>query len=842
MPSITQNRMRLARMTGAQALSRGDASPAGSSCREEVAEARSCASSPAARSCATPRSSPRCFRSICRELNNARLAQGRAEISADLLAGSRDTILSEFYERALADQPPGVRRFIEDELLTESGYRESLAEERVTKGFAAAGAAPDALATLVDRRLLRVEDRLDVRRVELTHDVLRGVVQASRDLRHEREARDDAERQLAEQREREGATHQALVRARKIAAGCAVLAVFAVAGAVFGFFNMRRAQQAEAKAQATRLLAETARGEAEKLVVYLLDDFYQELAPVGRLDIVGALARRALDYYDGLPAALQTPATQRNRALALVRYGAVLRSQDKLAEGGKAIDEAVGMLETMRDQGDLSETTAIGLALGLAIQSRLAASAEAHGEGLKATTRALDVMKPLATAPDASVAVRRAYAEVLNQHGFLLNRNDQNKAAIEALELARGTLAGIDGGKLDDLAAAALYAEATSWQVQALINLDRGDEAKRAGKEALAVAAKVLDKRPGHMQALRAQALTTSPLAALLIDEMHLSEALAMSDTTLKAWREFIRLDPGNTISWANLAVVYFNRNAALDALGKPADTVAELHTALNLDAAAPPGLLLRRTLTALAGRLAILEADRGNRKESDEALAAGRRLLEMLAARSPAGTFTAVLPMTAPEVWNVAAWQARGDDARALDAGRAVLPKLDALRADDPEQKRVKFYFQRILLRSMARSAYALKDYAAASRYMAGVAEIDKGRPRHGMGEKREIVNEQAFAALVLARLNRLPEAQALAAESLKFERELSPRNVDDPSQRLDLAISLYVAAVSGLGDRAAQLAEAAALVDRLPAGTRALASTTQWRARIAEEQKTRG
>ena len=46
-----------------------------------------------------------------------------------------------------------------------------------------------------------------MRRVELTHDVLCSVVAASRDLRHEREARDEAERQLAAQREREAATH-----------------------------------------------------------------------------------------------------------------------------------------------------------------------------------------------------------------------------------------------------------------------------------------------------------------------------------------------------------------------------------------------------------------------------------------------------------------------------------------------------------------------------------------------------------------------------------------------------------------------------------------------------------
>jgi hypothetical protein len=172
--------------------------------------------------------------------------------------------------------------------------------------------------------LLRIEERLDLRRVELTHDVLCGVVAASRELRHEREARDEAERQLAAQRAREAATRKALVQARQVAAICAVLAVGAIAGAAFGYFSMKRAQEAELKAQQTRAMAEAARGESEKLVAYLLDDFYLELAPVGRLDVVSGLAQRALGYYDALPAELRT----RNRACA--RHGAVLRTQGRL--------------------------------------------------------------------------------------------------------------------------------------------------------------------------------------------------------------------------------------------------------------------------------------------------------------------------------------------------------------------------------------------------------------------------------------------------------------------------------------------------------------------------------
>src|SRR5512142_1795104 len=355
MPSITQNRMRLARMTGAQALS-AVLGPGGSLVSREVAEAivRFVGGGS---ELANVEIEPSLLSLVCRELNTVRLAQGRAEISADLLAGSRETILSEFYERALADQPAGVRRVVEDELLTESGYRESLAEERVIKALAAAGAEPDALAKLVDRRLLRIEERLDLRRVELTHDVLCSVVRSSRNLRLEREARDEAERKLALQRERERATRKALVRARQIAVVCAVLAIGAVASAVFGYVSMKRAQRAEASAQHTRALAETARGEAEKLVVYLLDDFYLELEPVGRLDIVAALAKRAVDYYAALPAELRTAETDRNRALALVRYGAALRTQSRLDESRQALSEAVAVLRKLRSSGDRSEAT-----------------------------------------------------------------------------------------------------------------------------------------------------------------------------------------------------------------------------------------------------------------------------------------------------------------------------------------------------------------------------------------------------------------------------------------------------------------------------------------------------
>ena len=141
-----------------------------------------------------------------------------------------------------------------------------------------------------------------MRRVELTHDVLCGVVKSSRDLRHEREAREATEKMLAEQRERELAARHALVRARKVATACIVLAIGAIVAAVFAYWSTQRAKRAERLAQQSRM-------QAERLLGYLTDEFARELESSGRLDVVANLAKREIDYFHGLPPELKGPDT-----------------------------------------------------------------------------------------------------------------------------------------------------------------------------------------------------------------------------------------------------------------------------------------------------------------------------------------------------------------------------------------------------------------------------------------------------------------------------------------------------------------------------------------------------
>ena len=135
---------------------------------------------------------------VCRELNDRRLELGLDRVTPDLLADKRASILESFYENALADQHPAVRKFVEDALLSESGIRESVSRDRARQALAAADVPADALDTLIGRRLVRIEERLRTARVEIIHDALAPVIRTSREIRRGREEEAEANRRKAE--------------------------------------------------------------------------------------------------------------------------------------------------------------------------------------------------------------------------------------------------------------------------------------------------------------------------------------------------------------------------------------------------------------------------------------------------------------------------------------------------------------------------------------------------------------------------------------------------------------------------------------------------------------------
>jgi hypothetical protein len=290
---VTLNRLRLRRMNGEAALAVVSQAP--SLITPEVAERVVRFVAAAERPDAPLRElaiEPALLSVVCRELNNKRRERGESRITEHLLEGSQEQILTDFFERSVADLGPEVRTFMEERLLTVSGYRDTVALENA---LSSPGVARADIDRLVEKRLVRIEDRAGVPRLELTHDLLTGVIAASRDRRHEREAADRERevKRIADERARQALAQ--VRRSRYTAAGFVALGLLACVAAVVAWRAQRRAELAlhyAAAAESARAAEEEQHKQVDEARRKLTED---QAAALESLHAVAEQAKRDAD-------------------------------------------------------------------------------------------------------------------------------------------------------------------------------------------------------------------------------------------------------------------------------------------------------------------------------------------------------------------------------------------------------------------------------------------------------------------------------------------------------------------------------------------------------------------
>ncbi len=202
---------------------------------------------------------------FCRGLNERRLKAGNARFDATLLDSAKQGIIADYYASCVSDLPEKACRFIEGELITEKGYRNNFAREDAVPSILSA----EQLEKLVALRLLRVETRLGVQRIELTHDLLTRVVREHRDRRRaEDEKAEIAKRAETARQAEELRRLQAEARAGRrfrILAGALALSLVAAVWQGWTALKQREiAVEARKLAVAQRETAENAASEAAR--------------------------------------------------------------------------------------------------------------------------------------------------------------------------------------------------------------------------------------------------------------------------------------------------------------------------------------------------------------------------------------------------------------------------------------------------------------------------------------------------------------------------------------------------------------------------------------------------
>ena len=771
MPALMQNRLRLTRLSGAQALE-AVVKPAPGLVPEEVA--RAIVAFVAGRAdLAQAEVEPALLSLVCRELNHRRLAAGAAAIDAALLEGSRETILVEFYERALADQPPAVRHFVEDELLTDSGYRENIALERAQKIL---GPAAPALDVLVARRLLRIEERLDVRRIELTHDVLCGVVKSSREVRLAREAKEAAERQLAATRAKEAAAARALWRARVVATVCGVLALGAAGSAVFGYFNLRRARAAEtaavasgkvaldakALAESAQVAAESARGQAEELLGFVLNDLQEQLGAYGQSRILLDLNERAVTYYEKLGAAAQSPATRLGHARALTNLGGSLTTQGDVQGGGYNLEKSVQIYEALAAAGPLAAATRIDFANALTQLSRQRSQATAFGEAAKLAARAETLLRPLVADPVLGGTAERRLSAALERKGFSELRGGRYADAVASYTAAVAAANSSDTRPPLERRPGLRAASMLPWLGEALASVSRFEEGIAANREARERLREFLAREPYLASARRALATASGGATEIADASWDFAAAEAAQREVQDCYDQLLKLDPENA---------GYRNNVSLGSAGRarraelrrdfPAAERAYAEANQLLEGPSATNFMKYNQLYN-SGQMATLAAAQGREADVGRHLAQVRSLTAEVNGALAAESVDRVLSDVTLAGFGVGIDYERGKLAEVRKQSAAMVASLAPFTATN-EQSRyslAQVYF------GDAQAAWELGDGAAALKAFDAYLSLRPPPQTAGiLGARYGEISVQLWRVRMLAAAGRRDEARALIA-----------------------------------------------------------------------------
>ncbi|MGA2231356.1 MAG: protein kinase [Tepidisphaeraceae bacterium] len=409
------------------------------------------------------------------------------------------------------------------------------------------------------------------------------------------------------------------------AAGTAIAAalILGVIGTTVGLIRAKRAEE----------LALQSRGDAEKLSNFMLDDFYTELEPSGRLEIVANLERKALDYYDSLPASLRNADTERNRAIAQARLALIFAKQGDQTEAQEIAEKALGTFEQLRRQGDQSEENVYGS--GIALQAK---SWNSLVSDPAAAQRGIDLLKAAAMSPQCSNRVRLLYAEFLDY----LSHSQDPEQGVQTAEEALAVEASAGASDWSNLTAVCAYADTADSEAREWMGVGRLDNAKRLEEQTLSYAQKILLRRPGDLWAMACISEADNLLAKIAVEQLNDAEAEKYLSAGKEAAENLVRSDPSAAAPWGNFSDIGYMSAGRTFRLGRVGQAIGDARATIEWH---PEGdadsHLSSRDRAGLYGEIAAWEAESGDRGAADEALVECTRCVETALSRNDAGDKT---------------------------------------------------------------------------------------------------------------------------------------------------------------------------------------------------------
>ena len=418
------------------------------------------------------------------------------------------------------------------------------------------------------------------------------------------------------------------------------------------------------EATVQRGIAEQRRAQAESLVAFMLGNLRKELQPIGRLDLLDMVGKRALAYYASQNPDSMDASSLERRAQALRLIGQVYFNRGHLDQALAAFKQAESttarLLARKPDDPEriYAHAQSVFWIAYVAYQRGHYAQAEPGLRYYVTLAKKLieidpdniDYQQQLAYATTSLAAALKAQKKF--QAASIVFRKDIAVSSVLARKFPKDIQKWLD------------LANIRAWYADAQKGLGHFDEAHRQRLMQLAIYQKLLAADPDNSDVRYALASCDRALAHLAVSRGDLDDAVARLEAVIKISDGLVKLDPTNTSwqevdagGWITLGEVRYTRDE-FSAAAKAADKAEQI--ASKLLEKDPTVLAWQTTLNT---RIQLLSA----RLASHD----GRHDDALKIASTVAATLTAMPANTRDtetvEVLLIAAYLLQGDELQAL-------------------------------------------------------------------------------------------------------------------------------------------------------------------------------
>lgn len=360
-------------------------------------------------------------------------------------------------------------------------------------------------------------------------------------------------------------------RIRWTVAAAAILIVVGGSAKYAWDLNRERSAAIEARSDAV-----SAREDAEELMTFMLQDLYDGLVPLGRLDLLEQVSQKTLEYYrPGRLAVSDSVEARRRRGRALRSVGNVFENQgnlDRAIEAYTASQHISSALVTS-DPNNLNARAELAFSfLGLGQAETMRGDLQ---RALTCYENAVSHLQLSLSGRPSESSWARHLTNAYVQQGNLLFTAGQQEEALEVLQLAIETTRDLLDGNPRDLTLRADLADRYRILSQVLASGGDLDAARDASEKDIAICLEVArtdDHNASNIQGLL-EGYTWQ--GRLLMEEDDLPGAVEALQSAVRFGERLIVEDPTNT-HWQ------FRLSASYDTLGEALMVSRKTHAALN--------------------------------------------------------------------------------------------------------------------------------------------------------------------------------------------------------------------------------------------------------------------